>query len=241
MTKLRRITRYRVADVAAKRICGWISSSGLRPGARLPSEQELTEALGLSRSGVREALAHLKALGIVEIFQGRGAFVAEVPFELLRDRIRRWQEPPPDVGAQLEYIWELREIFEVAIAGLAAERRTDEDLERMEGAVAEMERTIAAGGSAVEEDAMFHYQLTRASHNPVLLQLIEDISSLIESSRRDSLSRTGRPQSSNREHAAILGAVRSRDVPRARQAMHVHLLNGQRLSSPGPVGAVEAE
>src|SRR5699024_1318034 len=122
--KLEKIARPRMADLAAERISEWISSSQLHAGAKLPSEQALSEALGLSRSAIREALAKLKAVGLVETFQGRGAFVAEMPVELLRDRIRRLLSTTDDTRERLEYVWELREILETAIVGRASQRRT---------------------------------------------------------------------------------------------------------------------
>lgn len=225
--KLEKIARPRMADLAADRISEWIASSQLRPGAKLPSEKALTEALGLGRSAIREALAKLKAVGLVETFQGRGAFVAAIPVELMRVRIRSLSVEVDDSLEQLGHIWDLREIFEVAIAERAAQRRTDEDLANLQAAIADMDHAIEQGEQAVTQDAMFHYRLTQACHNPVLLGLIEDLSNLIESSRRDSLQRPGRPKSSNHEHSVILDAVRRRDVAAAQAAMREHLANGR--------------
>lgn len=230
--KLKKIDRPHLADLAAERISEWIASSRLKPGAKLPSEQSLMEALGLGRSVIREALAKLKAVGMVETYQGRGAYVADLPFELLRNRVRRFNGPPDSATDALDQIWELREIFEVGIVELAAKRRTQEDLAQLDEALIAMDRAIAAGRRGVTEDAMFHYCLTRAAQNPLLLDLIEDISTLIESSRRDSLLRSGRPESSNIEHARILEAIRRRDVRAAKRAMRQHLINGKRLHEP---------
>ncbi|HKJ95974.1 MAG TPA: FadR/GntR family transcriptional regulator [Gammaproteobacteria bacterium] len=228
-TPLQRIDRPRLAELAAERIGEWIVASDLKPGDRLPSEQGLMEALGLGRSVIREALAKLKVLGVVTTHQGRGAFVADLPFELLRNRLRRVSGQLQDPARQLEWIWEIREILEVAIVERAATRRSDEELRDLEVAVRDMDRAIDGGGDAVEEDAMFHHHLTRAAHNPLLEQLMEDVSILIERSRRDSLSRPGRPASSNEEHRTILDAIRRGDVTAAGEAMHQHLINGRRL------------
>src|SRR5699024_12186584 len=124
--------------------------------------------------------------------------------------------------------WELREILEVAIATRAAERRSEADLSDMQAAIRVMNQAIANGDDPVGPDAAFHDCLTLACHNPVLLDLIEDLSTLIESSRRDSLGRPGRPEASNDEHAEILQAVRERDTAGAAAAMQRHLINGRR-------------
>lgn len=228
--KLQPIQRHKLADLAAERIGDWISASGLKPGEKLPSEQGLMDALGLGRSVVREALAKLKAVGVIVTHQGLGAFVAELPFELLRQRVRRLGGDAEDSVERLNFIWEIREIFEVAVAELAARRRTESDLKDLDCAVQEMARANDNGDWGVEQDAMFHYYLTCATHNPLLVELIEDISSLIQSSRKDSLSRTGRPPLANAEHKAILEAVRRGNPRTARMAMRKHLTNGKRLS-----------
>src|SRR5699024_4506379 len=144
------------------------------------------------------------------------------------DRIRRLLSTTDDTRERLEYVWELREILETAIVGRASQRRTDADLTDMQAAVVNMDQAIARNEDPVAPDAHFHYCLTRACHNPVLLGLIEDLSNVIEPSRRDSLQRPERPDSSNREHAEILEAVRQRNADAAQAAMQKHLANGRR-------------
>lgn len=228
--KLQKIDRPRVSDVAADRLCEWISASQLEPGAKLPSEKELMNRFGVGRSAIRETYSKLKALGILETHQGKGAFVAQVPYELLLARIRRLKDPSGDSMELLNHIWEMREIFEVAVASLAAHRRTDKDLANLERAIEAMDHAIEGSGMGAEEDALFHHYLTCSAHNPVLVQLIEDIANLIQTSRQHSLSRPGRPASSNREHRQILAAVRYQDAAVAARLMREHLRNGKRLN-----------
>lgn len=228
--KLEKIDRPRVSDVAADRLCEWISATGLAPGARLPSEKMLMDRLGVGRSAIREACTKLKALGILETHQGKGTFVAQVPYELLLSHLRRLKDSTGDSRELLNHIWEVREICEVSVASLAAQRRTDEDLINLERAVMAMDKAIENTGMGVEEDALFHHYLTRSAHNPVLDQLIEDIANLIQTSRQHSLSRPGRPHSSNREHRQILAAVRARDAATAERLMREHLRNGKSLN-----------
>ncbi|HYW76546.1 MAG TPA: FadR/GntR family transcriptional regulator [Gammaproteobacteria bacterium] len=230
--KLEKIDRSRVSDVAADRLCEWISATGLAPGDKLPSEKTLMGRLGVGRSAVREACTKLKALGILETHQGKGTFVAQVPYELLLSHLRRFKDSTGDSMELLNHIWEMREIFEVSVASLAANRRTDEDLANLERAVQAMDKAIGNPGTGmgVEEDALFHHYLTRSAHNPVLDQLVEDIANLIQASRQHSLSRPGRPLSSNREHQKILAAVRRRDAAAAARLMREHLRNGKRLN-----------
>lgn len=214
----------KLAELVAGRLAEWISSRDLRPGARMPSEKVLMERFGVARTVVREAIANLRARGVVEVFQGRGAFVAEVPLELLLSRIRRMGA---DDTALLPHIWEMREIVEGHIAELAAMRRTREDVRKLEASVRQMDEAIAAGELGVEEDERFHLCLTRAAHNPVLEQVMLEISGLIQASRMRALSQPDRPRTSSIEHAAILRAVKAGNPKEALMIMRSHVAKGR--------------
>jgi len=187
-------------------------------------------SLGLGRSVVRESLATLNALGVVVTRQGRGAFVAKIPTPLIQHRLRRLKRDTEDATQRLHWVWEIREIFEVAIADMAARRRTDTDVDNLEKAVADMRSAVEQGMWGTEQDARFHNHLTLAAKNPLLVQVAEDLSSLIAASRQDSLSRPNRRVTANEEHAAILEAVRKGDARAARRQMRKHLVTGKRLT-----------
>lgn len=211
----------RLAEVLADRIREGILERRLGPGEALPSEQELVQRYGVSRSVVREAVVYLKGQGIIEVRQGKGVFVSRVPLELLLQNIRL---ATLSDKAKLDEVWELRLLLEVQIAGLAASRRTRHDLERLEQAVADMDRAFERGGLGDEEDARFHNHLVAATGNTALVQVVGGVAELVRASVRAALERKpGQPRLSNEEHGCILGAVRAQDVEAAKGAMQRHL------------------
>ena len=141
-----------------QRLAAEILSGRLQPGARLPTEQELSIATGVSRTVVREAVAALRADGLVMTRQGLGAFV---PADVQR---RPFRIDPDEVKSAKDVlqILELRMGVEVEASGLAAERRTSDDLTRIEAALKSIEAEIEAGGNAVDADFQFHLAIFRS-------------------------------------------------------------------------------
>ena len=120
-------------------------------------------------------------------------------------------------------IIETRDALETKIAALAAARRDDEDLRRIEDALRGMEADIEAGGRGVEGDERFHGAVTAAAHNLLLARLMGEISDLIKETRIESLSQPGRPRASLAGHRAIADAISASDPERAAEAMHAHV------------------
>src|SRR5215468_1434987 len=143
-----------LTHVLIERLTAQITSGELAPGARLPTEQELIAATGVSRTVVREAVAALRAEGLVITRQGVGAFVAETP--------RRPFRIEGDELASLHHVIEVMELrtgIEVEAAGLAAERASTADLRRIEDAYEAMRAAIGRGDAAVDEDFAFHCRI----------------------------------------------------------------------------------
>ncbi|MEO7042704.1 MAG: FadR/GntR family transcriptional regulator [Gemmatimonadaceae bacterium] len=158
-----RRTRRRLTDVVIDRIQQQISLGVLAPGDRLPTETELTETLGVSRTTIREAVVVLAHAGLLHVRQGDGTYVtsAGAGRESLDDRLRR--------AAVLE-VYEVRRPLEVEAARLAAERRTEGDVRRMRELLVERDRLREAHdvAGAVRVDVEFHTAIAVASRNAVL-------------------------------------------------------------------------
>src|SRR5262245_7097850 len=124
-----------------------IKSGRFAPGARLPTEAELTRAAGVSRTVVREAVAALRAEGLVVTRQGVGAFVSaapqQAPFRIDHERLHNLEE--------ILYVMELRLCVEVESAGLAAERATRVQVRAIDAALEAMDRAPAQGNPALDE------------------------------------------------------------------------------------------
>ena len=118
---------------------------------------------------------------------------------------------------------ETRDALETKIAALAAARRTDEDLARIDDALAAMEDDIDGGGRGVEGDERFHGAVTAAAHSLLLARLMAEISDLIRETRIESLSQPDRPRTSLAGHRAIADAIRAGDAAAAAAAMHAHV------------------
>jgi GntR family transcriptional repressor for pyruvate dehydrogenase complex len=123
----------------------------------------------------------------------------------------------------LPAILEAREALETHLAALAADRRTEKDLEAMDHALDVMAADIEAGGFGAEGDGLFHEAVTRAAQSPLLADFMAALAGPISETRNSSLSEPGRPPRSLRAHHQILEAIRREDVPAARQTMRRHV------------------
>lgn len=221
MSKTELLKAPRLAEVLAERIREEVIAQGLGPGEMLPTEQDFIQKYGVSRSVVREALVYLKGQGILDVRQGKGVFVSQVPLELLLQNIK---VSTMSDETKLGEVWELRLLLEVQIAGLAAVRRTRHDLERLQKAVDDMDEAFAQGQLGDEEDAQFHSHLVMATCNTTLVQVVGGVADLVRSSVRAALERKpGQLRQSNVEHRHILEAIQTQDVDSAQEAMRLHL------------------
>ncbi|KVK55438.1 GntR family transcriptional regulator [Agrobacterium sp. D14] len=201
-----------------------LSEGVFRPGDRLPSESELTREYSVSRTVVREAIAILRADGLVEARKGAGVFAVEVkpakelPFnDLAVGRI----------SSVIELL-ELRTVFEVESAGLAASRRSAVQVEAIVDAHRRVGDCLAAGLPTRDADFEFHLAIAQATQNrrfPEFLQLIR--SGIIPRGELQGAAPGSRPKDYNlhlqEEHAKIVDAIIEGDADAARQYMAAHL------------------
>jgi GntR family transcriptional repressor for pyruvate dehydrogenase complex len=210
------LVRTRLYEQVAEQITTWISANGLRAGDRLPPERELAARLGISRATLSQALVALEVIGVVAVRHGDGTVVTEAPTKRIVEAIRAHADRLPE-------IIDTRDALETKLAELAATRRTDEDLRRIEDALVGMEADIEAGGRGVEGDERFHGAVTAAAHSLLLARLMDEIRDLIRETRIESLSQPDRPRASLAGHRAIADAIRAGDPHRAAAAMHAHV------------------
>ncbi|MGH3517364.1 MAG: FadR/GntR family transcriptional regulator [Haloechinothrix sp.] len=200
-----------------EQLCEHIKEAGLRPGDRLPPERELASQLGVSRVSVSQALVALEVQGIIDVRHGDGAVLLETrPEQQVIAALRAHQRRLPE-------ILEAREALEVKLADLAARRRTNEDVRRIDEALALMESEIRAGARGEAGDERFHAAVTAAAHSNLLADLMAELSPLILETRIESLSQPDRPQQSLNGHRSIADAIRVQDPQRAAEAMLQHI------------------
>lgn len=212
-----------------ERLTANILSGELAPGSRLPTEQEMMANTGVSRTVVREAVAALRAEGLVVTRQGVGAFVADSPrrpFRINPDDMHTLQE--------VLQVMELRTGVEVEAAGLAAERATAAGRRRIADAFSAIEEAIERDESAVDQDFAFHCSIAEAADNPQFVRFLQYLGRFIiprQSVRIAAGIMTDRRrylEGIQREHREIVAAIRAGAVPKARAAMRRHLLNSRK-------------
>lgn len=218
-----------LSDTVVQVIESRIRSRQLAPGEKLPTERELGETLGVSRTVVREALARLKADGYIQTRQGSGVYVTDRPGQA-SFRVLQGGVSSPDAGADdLHHLFELRLIVEVAAAELAARRRTADDLRALKAASARLMRALETGVEGAEADEAFHRTIAAATHNPYIRRFIEFLGRSFNETRRPSWTEEGRASgkaaAAQREHDQIVDAIQARSSRGARTAALAHLQN----------------
>ncbi|MCX7156251.1 MAG: FadR/GntR family transcriptional regulator [Rhodocyclales bacterium] len=200
-----------------------IARGELKAGDRLPTEKALGEAFGVSRAVVREAVARLKADGLIETRQGSGAFVVEAPKTI---NLRFWKGVGSEMD-ELRDIFELRAMVEGAVAELAAQRRDKKDLKAMARHLKEMDDAMAGGHDGTEADDNFHIAMAKATHNSYVSRLVEFLGRHFSDSRKLSWHGTRRelahPQEAQREHRALFDAISLGNAEAARRCALDHL------------------
>lgn len=214
---LRPMQRSRLYEQLVERLLALIHEMELVPGDRLPPERELAAGLGVSRASVRQALVVLEVQGLVEVRHGEGAILLDTrPDAAVLSAVAAHTR-------RLTEVIEAREALEVRLAALAARRRTDEDLERIDAALELMEKEVSAGDRGLEGDERFHRAVTAAARSGLLADLMQEIAASIRESRIESLSQPDRPEVSLASHREIAEAVRRGDEEEAAAAMQRHI------------------
>jgi GntR family transcriptional repressor for pyruvate dehydrogenase complex len=206
-----------------------IRNQSLRPGDKLPTESAIMQAYGVSRTVVREALSKLQAGGLVETLHGVGTFVLQPRASGV------FRLDPGEIAASVDVlaVLELRISLETESAGLAASRRTDEQLVAMRQALDDFEKNVAVAGDTVGPDFRFHLQIAQSTGNPYFADIMRHLGTTLIPRTRISAIRNheggGAPYLSrvNREHEEIYAAIARRDPESARAAMRIHLTNSR--------------
>lgn len=211
----------RVYEKIVEQIRGLIENGTLKPNDRLPSERELAQELGCSRTSLREACRVLESEGLIVSKAGGGRFVQEVDQRLTLT----YQVNPVDLleRTAVMHFLEAREALEPKIVEHASERATEEDIVKIENALQAMKEKLKYPEEKVEADSNFHLALAEATHNFVFVSMMEMNLHLYRQVRKQTLKSADRYSESLQEHKEILDAIKAGDKNRAIQAMQNHL------------------
>jgi len=181
----------------------------LAPGTWI-DEQTLAKEFGISRTPLREAIKVLAAEGLITMKLRRGAYVTEVN------------------RGDLEQIFTILSLLEGQAAKEAATKAQEKDLNELDDMHLRLEKAAADRNldQFFEVNVRFHERIIAIANNPWMTGVIADLRKVLKLQRKDSLSRTGRLQSSLSEHREILKALLERDPIAAEQAMRTHLARG---------------
>ena len=201
---LRRLERVGAVKPVIEQFREAIEAGLWAPGSQIPTETELVEMLGVGRGVVREALATLKAFGLINSRPGRGTFVTMRPAELATWIVA--------IGSDQRELLEARYGIDAWINYLAAQKATPEDIERIAKLEAQMERA-ATENRSVEEivllDGGFHTAMATATHNSVLARLSVIMAASLEHNRRANISSAELLEEAMRSHRELAAAVRA--------------------------------
>lgn len=212
-----------LTDRVTEALSQMIRGGEFPPKSRLPTETEMGNRFGVSRTVIREAVSRLKSEGLVESRQGVGVFVRDrsldTPFRI-----------DPNVVESMRsvlQIVELRRGLEAEMAALAAERRTAEQLDGIRQRLQAVNEATPMSEAAVDADMAFHREIARATGNPHFVALWDFVGQFLRGAmtvtRANEARSTEFLSQSNAEHAAILDAIARGDSETARAAARLHM------------------
>lgn len=197
-----------------------VVQGSLPPGSVLPSEAELSVRLKVSRTVVREALKVLAAKGLVDSRPKRGTRVLpRAHWSLIDDDVLSWRV---NVGADIDFyrsVSDVRAIIEPRVAALAAERRADDELARMEALLVRMDGSLGDRRDYIAADLDLHAAILQATHNELLIQLTGTLAVAWRASRDVTTRVPGGMSAAIVTHRAVIDAIAERDVARAQEMM----------------------
>ena len=216
----------RLSDRVAGLLLQRILDSGLQPGDRLPSERELGIQFGVSRTVIREAMRSLAARGVITVRPGAGLTVAQIDPSTASESFGLLLRGSP--GLRHDKIHEVRLAIEVQVAGLAAERATDADIEALRLALAHHREVFEDLELAARADVDYHVELARCTHNDLFVVMLDSLGDVMLEFRRTAMAKPGNRRVGLADHARILKAVTAHDPEAARAAMTEHLASSDR-------------
>jgi GntR family transcriptional repressor for pyruvate dehydrogenase complex len=217
--RIRPIRKTGVRKALVAQLRESIAAGEVRPGDRLPSEQELARQFGVNRTTVREALQELCALGLLEVHRGRGTFVTS-PSEQASQKLA--SAILLDQISVLELL-EARTVIEGRVAAFAAQRATDSDVTELRTLCDQLESNVDDVDIYLACDTAFHLCLAKCTGNKALLRIVDTIRDLLGEQQRWLIGLPRQTRTANLQHRRILDAISSHDEDAAIDAITEHL------------------
>ncbi|KAB2496280.1 FadR/GntR family transcriptional regulator [Priestia endophytica] len=223
----KKIKPRKIYEQVAEELLLNIKNGDLKPGDKLDSVWQLAENFQVGRSAIREALSALRAMGLIEMRQGEGTFVREFDPSMISLPITTAVLMKKE---DIENLLEVRKVLEVGASGAAASKRTEEDLINMKNILEKMMNSVGDEELGEKADFQFHLAVAKASQNPLLVGLMNNVGEMMLQSMRETrrvwlYSKETTSQRLYDEHMQIYKAIEAMDVRRAQDLMISHLMS----------------
>jgi GntR family transcriptional repressor for pyruvate dehydrogenase complex len=219
--------RWTTAEEIISQLREMIHRGELRPGDRLPPERDLAKLLGVSRPTLRAAIRSLSAVGVLQSRRGAGTFVvqADGPPSLDSSPLRLMASLH---GLTPGEMFEARQSLEMAVAGLAAERATADQMATMSEELTDMFASLDQPEEFLVHDMRFHQTIAAASGNRILTALMNMVATILFEVRSKTVRRARDLKESAEMHRHIYRAIKEHNPEAARIAMRNHLVLAQK-------------
>ncbi len=197
-----------------------ILSGELKKGDQLPSERDMAQQFGVSRTAVREAIKSLSEIGLIDIMVGRGTFVANNTADRIVESVNLLLDVEKVVKEDLHYA---RKVLEAPIAKLAAKNRKQENIDQLQFLIKKMEKSKNHTKKFIEVDMEFHVELAKASGNSAFVVLTQAIMQILRSDLTFVLNFQDQTETALSHHKKILKNIVSQDIEGAELAMQSHM------------------
>ncbi|RAS73971.1 FadR/GntR family transcriptional regulator [Priestia endophytica] len=223
----KKIKPRKIYEQVAEELLLNIKNGDLKPGDKLDSVWQLAENFQVGRSAIREALSALRAMGLIEMRQGEGTFVRDFDPSMISLPITTAVLMKKE---DIENLLEVRKVLEVGASGAAASKRTEEDLINMKNILEKMMNSVGDEELGEKADFQFHLAVAKASQNPLLVGLMNNVGEMMLQSMRETrrvwlYSKETTSQRLYDEHMQIYKAIEAMDVRRAQDLMISHLMS----------------
>lgn len=214
----------RLSDSVAAALLAELTEGGYATGERLSPEREMAIRFGVSRTVIREAMKSLTSRGVVTVRPGSGVFVAEAQASAASESLRQLVLGASELS--YEQVYEVRESLEGRIAELAAGRATEDDLERLRRALADLDAAIT-GEEYAHADGAFHLVVADIAHNQLFRIVLEAVGDVMLEVRRRVAYVPAARKRVTADHRLIAATILRGDPGAARQAMEEHLAHSR--------------
>jgi len=220
---LKPIKPKRISDQVFDQLRELIFRGEMKPGEQIMPERELSEALDVSRTSIRDAINKLVVMGLLEQKQGQGTFVCSLDSKEKNPLAAAME----DHDASLEDLLEVRMGLECNAAALAAQRAVDKDINFMEKSINEMKDEVKSGRLGTEADVLFHMAISYATKNPLQVYIMKYFYDILFVGIKEALSQLHEDLANIdkiiKQHTEIFHAIRDHKPDKAYSAMERHI------------------